>query len=341
ENGFKLFGRGGEKLTVAAERRIEQRFREDVPRAEKPAGRASVRPAAVMEYVDFAVGTLPPGVRLDGLKVVVDCAHGATGVSTPAALVRLGAEVVTTHTEGDGLRINEGCGSLHPEAVREAALRPGGAIGLAHDGDGDRLVMVDELGDVVDGDRVLGLIADRLARLGELNGGRVVGTVLSNRGLERWLEGRGLQFHRSEVGDRNVWQMMKHHDADLGGEPSGHTILRRLLSTDDALLTGLQVLGVMAVTGRPLCELVAPIPLLPRQTLNLEVRRKPALEEVPAVALASAEARRMLHDDGRLVVRYSGTEAVARIQVEGPDTALLSEALELVAGAFRSAGIAA
>lgn len=340
ENGFKLFGAGGEKLPMSVEDRVERVFRAPSPPPLGAGGRRTARLHAAEEYVEFAVRTVPAGLDLRGVRVVVDCARGATGRTTPAALRRLGAEVTAIAADGDGARINEQCGSLHPETVREVVLESGALVGLAHDGDGDRLVLVDERGRVVGGDEVLGLIATALWARGELNGGHVVGTILSNGGLERWLTGRGLVFHRSEVGDRNVWQLMRRTNADLGGEPSGHTILRRLLRTDDALLTALQVLALLASSGRRLGELADEIPLLPQLARNLRVRRKPPLEDVPAVLAATTAARAVLNGDGRLIVRYSGTEPVARILAEGPDAGLLKALVDSVAHAFVSAGLA-
>ncbi|NUQ00975.1 MAG: phosphoglucosamine mutase [Armatimonadetes bacterium] len=339
ENGFKLFGPGGEKLTERTEARIEAAFEQG---GGPTAGRGGqvTRTDAAAEYVDFAVGTVPAGTDLRGLKVAVDCARGAASATTPLALQRLGMEVVTTCCDADGARINQACGSLHPDHVRDVARRCGASIGLAHDGDGDRLVLVDEQGEVVNGDRILGLSALALRDRGELTGGRVVGTIISNFGLESWLRDHGLTFLRADVGDRNVWKMMRHHEADLGGEPSGHTILRRLSRTDDALLTALHVLALMASSGRELHDLASHIPLLPQDGADLRVRSKPALESVPEVAAAMQQASQLLRDRGRMVVRYSGTEPVARILAEGWDPPLLNRAVGMVAQAFQLAGIA-
>ncbi len=340
ENGFKLFGPRGEKVTEALEARVERAMARSWPASAAP-GRLQVMADAAERYVDFALGTVPAGVDLHGLKIAVDCARGATAGTTPAALTRLGAEVITTCCEPDGARINDACGSLHPETVQALAREHSANLGLAHDGDGDRLVLIDERGELLCGDRILGLTAAVLGARGELNGGHVVGTILSNIGLEHWLRDRGLNFHRSEVGDRNVWTMMRRHNADLGGEPSGHTILRRLSHTDDALLTALHVLSLKALSGRDLHDLAADIPLVPQLTANLRVHRKPPLESLPPVCDAVNQAQTLLRDNGRMVLRYSGTEAVVRILVEGPDTSLLRQVTGLLSTALHTAGIAA
>ncbi len=340
ENGFKVFGPGGEKLSEEVEARVAAAFAAEPGPAATRGGFAERRHAAE-EYVDFAVSTVPAGARLAGLKIALDCARGATSVTTPLALARLGVELETTCCDTDGSRINESCGSLHPETVAAVAREHGADVGLAHDGDGDRLVLVDELGEVVCGDRILGLTAAAMYERHELTGDAVVGTILSNFGLERWLREQGLTFYRSDVGDRNVWNMMRRHDVDLGGEPSGHTIIRPLSRTDDALLTALHVLALMSVTGRRLHDLSSGIPLVPQATRNVRVAHKPSLASLPSVQTAIGEAERQLNGDGRLVVRYSGTEPLARILAEGPDPEMLSQVVTRVASSFAAAGVAA
>ncbi|MCC7495619.1 MAG: phosphoglucosamine mutase [Fimbriimonadaceae bacterium] len=341
DNGFKLFGAGGEKLPVRLEARLAAIFEtpaELAPTSARGAWRTD--PGAAARYVGYAVSTFPGGLDLRGLTIVVDAAHGATGWTTPAALRQLGATVVPLACDLVGEQINAGCGSLHPGQVAAAVRACGATLGLAHDGDGDRLVLVDERGEVVDGDRILGLTAHWLQRQGALTGGRVVGTILSNSGLERWLCGHGLTFHRAAVGDRNVWTMMRQHNADLGGEPSGHTIVRRLSRTDDALLTALQVLALVVSSGRTLHELAQRIELLPQHSLDLPVGRQPEWQAVAPVARAVAAARATLGAPGRVVVRYSGTEPVARILAEGPQPAVLQAAVAQIADGFRRAGLA-
>lgn len=335
QNGFKVFGPGGEKLPWPLEHRIETAF--DATLKDAPARGTLTRVAyAAAQYVEFALRTVPESMRLDGLRIAVDCAHGATCATTPLALARLGAKVVPVCCEPDGAKINDHCGSLHPELVQHHAARAGAELGLAHDGDGDRLVLIDECGELVCGDRILGLSAAGLQSRGELSRDCVVGTILTNYGLERWLDGRGVRLSRSEVGDRNVWQMMRQEGADLGGEPSGHTILRRLARTDDALLTALHVLALRQSSGLTLHELAADIPMVPQVTANLRVHAKPAMETIPGLPLALAEARRQLAGEGRVIVRYSGTEPVARILVEGPSAPVLQQVVGLLTSAFAS-----
>ncbi|MBI5831327.1 MAG: phosphoglucosamine mutase [Armatimonadetes bacterium] len=339
DNGFKLFGPGGEKVTAACERAIETLFWANEP-VGAARGTLSPRPHAADEYVDFAVGTMPAGLSLRGLKVAVDCGHGATAYTTPTALARLGVDVVAINADDQGELINASCGSQHPAAVREAADRCGAALGLAHDGDGDRVVFVDEQRATVDGDRIIGLTAQAMARRGELDGQAVVGTVLSNIGLELWLREQGIALHRSRVGDRNVWLKMLELGAVIGGEPSGHLIFRRLLSTDDALLTAMQLLAVVAESGRPLCELAQQVALVPQAVKNVRVLAKPELEGLSPVSEAIAAGRALLNGHGRLIVRYSGTENLARIMAEGPDAGLLGQVVGFVETAFGVAGLA-
>ena len=333
QNGFKVFGAGGEKIGWPVEHRIETAFDRALPDAPERGGLTRVE-AAAEQYVTFALATVPRSMRLDGVKIAVDCARGATCHTTPLALERLGAKVVPVCCEPDGAHINEACGSLYPELVQHHAARTSAALGLAHDGDGDRLILVDEQGEVVCGDRILGLSAAGLQERDELTRNRVVGTVLSNFGLERWLGERGVDFARAEVGDRNVWQMMRKQGADLGGEPSGHTIFRRLARTDDALLTALHVLALRQSSGLTLHELARRIPMVPQVTANLRVKAKPELEAIPGLPLAMAEAQRLLDGEGRVVVRYSGTEPVARILAEGPDKAVLQDVVGMLSTAF-------
>jgi phosphoglucosamine mutase len=340
ENGFKLFGPGGEKVFEDVEADVERLFWDGAPVGSAP-GRQSTLATAAEEYVEFAIGTLPAGQNLRGLKVAVDCGHGATSVTTPAALERLGLTVVTVNADHDGTRINADCGSQHPRAVMALAESSGADLGLAHDGDGDRVVFVDEKRQVVDGDRLIGLTARALAARGELGSRHVVGTVLSNIGLEKWLAGQGLTLHRAAVGDRNVWRQMLALGADIGGEPSGHVIFRRLLPTDDALLTALQVLSVTAEAGRSLAELASAVPMMPQAVRNVWVKSKPKLDGLSPVHESITAAKALLNGDGRLIVRYSGTESLARIMAEGPDTHLLGQVVGLVETAFRVAGLAA
>lgn len=341
DNGFKLFGPGGTKVSETLEAAVEQVFVAGPSTAATRGQRLVWGAAAREEYVDFILSTLPPGTRLDGLKLALDCAHGSTWQTTPAALERLGAQVVTMAADDDGASINHCCGSQHPEAVRALADEHGAHLGLAHDGDGDRVVLVDEDRHTVDGDRIIGLCAEALHARGELPGGHIVGTVMTNIGLELWLKRRGLTLHRAKVGDRNVWTKMVELGAQLGGEPSGHLIFRQLLPTDDALLTALHFLAIAATGHQRVADLAAGIPLAPMVLHNLKVTARPALETIPAVSEAIGAARVRLNGSGRVLVRYSGTELLARIMAEGEDDGLLHEVVSEVAAAFRHAGLAA
>lgn len=341
ENGFKLFGPGGEKVCEGLERLVEEAFASvELRRAPNP-GRLLRRLDATERYVAWAISTMPAGVDLRGLTIAVDCARGATRRTTPMALRMLGANVIAVADEDDGARINAGCGSLHPEFVRAAAARCQADIGMAHDGDGDRLLVIDEEGQTVCGDKILGIAARGLRERGELTGGHVVGTILSNIGLEHWLSSQGCQFHRSAVGDRNVWMLMRKHDAAVGGEPSGHMMFRRLAPTDDALISAIQVLAHMTRSGLRLCDLAREIPLVPQKSLNLRVSSKPAIDSLAPLRSAMHQADRLLGSRGRVIVRYSGTEPMARILAEGPDTAVLGQVVNLLHSAFQTAGVTA
>jgi phosphoglucosamine mutase len=323
DNGIKLFGPDGFKLSDETEAEIEATMDGSlIGRLAGPSrlGRASRLDDAGGRYIEAAKATFPRGLRLDGLKIVVDCANGAAYRVAPAVLWELGAEVIRIGVSPDGFNINRGCGSTVPGFLCDEVRRHGAHVGLALDGDADRLVMSDETGAVIDGDQILGLIARSWSDAGRLTGGGVVATVMSNLGLERFLASSGMQLHRTAVGDRYVVERMRADGLNVGGEQSGHMILSDYATTGDGLLAALQVLAVLVEDGRPaseVCRVFAPLP----QTLkNVRFAGESPLDK-PRVQAAIGDAEAELSGTGRLLIRKSGTEPLIRVMAEGEDEA--------------------
>ncbi len=341
DNGIKLFGPDGYKLSDRVEARIEARMAsgmaEDLASPED-LGRAMRLEDAVGRYIEFVKNTFPKGRTLDELKVVVDCANGAAYKVAPTVLHELGAEVIALGVEPDGFNINLGCGSTNADAMTKEVAAQGADIGLALDGDGDRLVVCDEKGALLDGDQLMALVASCWQRTKQLAGGGVVATVMSNLGLERYLEGLGLKLVRTQVGDRYVIEKMRELGFNLGGEQSGHIILGDYATTGDGLTAALQVLAALAQAGRPASEVVRlfePYPQLLRsvQTNGTKPLRNAKVKRVIRDAEASLGGR------GRLVVRESGTEPVIRVMAEGDDVALIGHLVDdIVEAIARAAG---
>ncbi|WP_194745051.1 phosphoglucosamine mutase [Thermaurantiacus tibetensis] len=337
DNGIKLFGRDGYKLSDADEEAIEALIEAELPRAQHQAiGRARRIDDARGRYIHAVKASFPEGARLDGLKVALDCANGAAYRVAPEALWELGAELVTLGVEPNGLNINDGCGSTHPEELAAAVTASGADIGIALDGDADRLILVDERGRIVDGDQILALIARSLASAGQLRGGAVVATVMSNLGLERHLAGLGLGLVRTPVGDRHVLAEMRARGCNLGGEQSGHMILADHATTGDGLVAALQVLAVLVAQARPASEVLHLFDPVPQLLKNVRFERGRPLED-PRVKAAIARAEAELGTRGRLLVRPSGTEPVIRVMAEADDEALVARAVEDVCEAVRAA----
>ncbi len=341
DNGIKFFSGDGLKLPDVVEDQIEalmkggglDRIR---PRA-REIGKAFRIGDAVGRYIEHVKNSLLKGLEFPGMRVVVDCANGAAYRVSPAVLRELGAEVISLNVEPDGLNINQDCGSLHPEGLRQAVLRHRAQVGFAHDGDADRVIFVDEKGSLVDGDQILALCALDLQAQGRLQDQTVVATVMSNLGLELCLREAGVKLVRAAVGDRYVLEEMLKGSYVLGGEQSGHIIFLEHSTTGDGIVTALQVLAVMQRTGKPLSALAGCMVKLPQTLVNVRVRRKDPLESLPAVqeAIRNAEAR--LGAEGRLLVRYSGTEPLARVMAEGRDPAGIQAATQDVARAIQAA----
>jgi phosphoglucosamine mutase len=339
DNGIKLFGPGGVKLSEATEAAIEAatEARLAAPRI-GPAGVHRPEPGRIRAdlstrhgwYVDALVATAPP---LGGLRVVVDCANGAAATVAEAVYRGAGAEVTTINVETDGERINDRCGATHLEAVRAAVVEQGAELGIAHDGDADRCLAVTADGDEVDGDAILAILAIDLHRRGALRGDAIAATVMSNLGLSRLLRGYGIDVVTTPVGDRSVTERMRADGLVLGGEQSGHVVLLDHASTGDGLLTALHLMGAVAASGRTLAELAAMVVRLPQVLLNVAVTdRDHALElAAPVAATASAE----LGDDGRVLVRASGTEPLVRVMVEATDERVAQDLAARIADAIR------
>jgi phosphoglucosamine mutase len=337
DNGIKLFGPDGYKLSDDDEMAIEALLEEEIPLAEPRAiGRARRIDDAQGRYIHFAKATFPEHLRLDGLKIVIDCAHGAAYKVAPAALWELGAEVIAIGVAPDGFNVNEQVGSTHPKALQLKVLESGADIGIALDGDADRLIVVDERGQVVDGDQLMALIASRAAEAGTLKGGALVATVMSNLGLERFLESKGIALHRANVGDRHVLELMRDRGCNVGGEQSGHIILSDHATTGDGLVAALQVLAALVGSGKPASELLHLFDPLPQLLKNVRFKGGAPLEaDSVKAAIAAGEAK--LAGQGRLLIRKSGTEPLIRVMAEGEDKALVGLVVDDICAAVAAA----
>jgi phosphoglucosamine mutase len=325
DNGIKLFGPDGIKLSDDAEAEIEALMASDLSNrlaASAALGRAARLVDAAGRYIETAKATFPRGRRLDGLKIVLDCAHGAAYKVAPAALWELGATVIPVGVAPDGFNINRGCGSTVPGLLCAKVLEHHADLGIALDGDADRLLLADEHGALIDGDQILALIAAKFQREGRLAGGGIVATVMSNLGLERHLAAQGLALHRTRVGDRYVAEHMRAHGLNVGGEQSGHLILSDYATTGDGLIAALQVLAALVDANRPAsetCRLFAP---LPQRLRNVRINGHDPMRS-PAVQSAIADAEHTLNGHGRLLIRPSGTEPLIRVMAEAEDESMV------------------
>jgi phosphoglucosamine mutase len=339
DNGIKIFGPDGYKLSDAQELEIERRL-DDPSLLEAAApneiGRAKRIDDAQARYIEFAKRTFPKDPNLDGLRIVIDTANGAAYKTAPTALWELGAEIIPIGDDPNGFNINDKCGSTAPDVMREKVREMRADIGIALDGDADRLIVVDERGNVIDGDQLMALIATAWQARGQLLGGGLVATIMSNLGLERYLAGKQLQLVRTQVGDRYVVEHMREHGFNVGGEQSGHIVLSDFSTTGDGLLAALQILSEVVRLGKPVSEVCKVFEPLPQVLKNVKFKSGKPLED-SHVKLAIDDAKARLGNSGRLVIRPSGTEPLIRVMAEGDDDGLVHKIVDDLCGVIAKA----
>lgn len=338
DNGIKFFGPDGFKLSDAAEAEIEALVAIGVdPVAAPNIGRAQRIDDGRFRYVERVKSTFPRQLSLDGLKVVVDCANGAAYRVAPEALWELGAIVIPVGTTPNGQNINKGCGSMHPQTAAETVVAHGADVGICLDGDADRVILLDEQGNVGNGDQFMGLMAARWAAEDRLKGGALVATVMSNLGLERYLQGKGVGLERTSVGDRYVVERMRSGGFNLGGEQSGHIVMTDYATTGDGLMAGLQFLAAMIETGKPASEVMHVFDPVPQLLKNVRYTAGQTPLELGSVKAAIAEAEAQLAGNGRLLIRKSGTEPLIRVMAESEDEGVLNASVDHVVSAVEAA----
>lgn len=338
DNGIKLFGPDGYKLPDSVELAIEEEIFRQLAHLTTPPQQtisAAVNEADRTEYVRFLLAAVP-GLSLNGRRIVIDCANGAASSVAPQLFANLGGEVIITNASPDGRNINEACGALHPEIVAAQVKHRKASMGITFDGDADRALFADENGHVVNGDAVLLLAGRDLQARGLLTNSTVVATTMSNMGLEAALKRSGIQMLRAAVGDKYVLEQMMATGAALGGEQSGHIIFTGRSTTGDGLLTALLLLDIVHRSGKSLAELVADLKVFPQVIVNVKVREKKPLDGIPTVVAAIRAAEAELADSGRVVIRYSGTEALARVMIEAESEPLMRHHADTIAAAIRT-----
>ena len=331
DNGIKFFGPDGFKLSDADEAEIEALIEAGVEPAQPTnIGRAKRIDDGRFRYQERVKSTFPSDLRLDGLKVVVDCANGAAYRTAPEVLWELGADVIPLGTSPDGTNINAGCGSTQPQLAAAAVVSHGADVAICLDGDADRVILIDETGQVADGDQIMALMAARWAEESRLQGGVLVATVMSNLGLERFLDGRGLRLERTGVGDRYVVEAMRRGGWNLGGEQSGHVVMTDYATTGDGLMAGLQFLAEMCRTGQPASALARSFEPVPQLLKNVRYAADATPLDSSSVKLAIADAEERLNGSGRLLIRKSGTEPLIRVMAECEDEGLLTDVVDSI-----------
>jgi phosphoglucosamine mutase len=341
DNGIKFFRYDGYKLDDAVERRIEQLVFSGEIESVRPTageiGQAKRIDDALGRYVEFAKASYPKGMTLEGMHIALDCANGAAYKSSPCVLRELGARLTVGHHAPNGRNINADCGSTHPEEISRLVRSSGASIGIAHDGDADRSILCDETGEVVDGDEILAIAAVDAIRRGELARNTLVATVMSNFGLDDCLRAHGGKVLRTAVGDRYVIEAMVRENLNIGGEQSGHMIFRDFGTTGDGLVSALQILRIVMETGKPLSELKKILIKYPQAQRNLRVSRKPPFNELAEVSALMTETEKALEGQGRVLLRYSGTEPKVRLLIEGRDHGQINAQADRIAAALQSA----
>lgn len=334
DNGIKFFNRDGYKLSDQTEMEIQKLVETGFEGDQRPigedVGKAFRVEDALGRYVEFVKLSFPKTLTLDGLKIVIDCAHGAAYKSAPMVLWELGAEVVSLGIKPNGTNINLDCGALFPQTMADEVKRQKANIGIALDGDADRVILCDENGTLIDGDQAIALCAMALAEEGLLQKKKIVGTIMTNMGVENYLKELGFEMVRTAVGDRYITEEMIKHGYQLGGEPSGHIIFADHGTTGDGLVAALQVLARMVKSGRKLSELVREIPLYPQVSAAIRVKEKRPLTDLPQLSAAITDLETRLKGKGRAVVRYSGTEPVLRLMIEGENQKLIQSELDIL-----------
>jgi phosphoglucosamine mutase len=341
DNGLKVFSGAGFKLSDEQEAAIEDlmlggRLPEMVP-APHDMGRAYRLDDAAGRYIVFLKNTFPRTLSMEGMKIVLDTANGATYRVAPHAFTELGADITVIHDEPNGLNINDNCGSQHTGDLKKAVVETGAAIGLAFDGDGDRLIAVDERGNEITGDQILIICAKMLKDEGKLTNDLVVSTIMSNLGLRIACKRHGFEHHASKVGDRYVLEDMQRLGAVIGGEESGHMIFLEHHTTGDGILTAMQLLAAMLKSGKPLSELAKLMDVFPQKLINVDVKSKPDIESVPQIVEAIKQVEAKLGEEGRVLVRYSGTQNMCRVMVEGPTKEVTETYATLLADVVKTA----
>ncbi len=337
DNGIKFFGPDGFKLSDEAEAEIERLvFAEVAPAKAENIGRAKRIDDGRSRYLERVKGTFPAGLRLDGMKVVIDCANGAAYRAAPDVLWELGAEVIPLGVDPDGFNINDGVGSTKPRAAQAKVIETGADVGICLDGDADRVVLIDEKGQLADGDQIMALFAARWADEGRLKGHTLAATVMSNLGLERYLAERSILLHRTPVGDRHVVEAMRRYGLNLGGEQSGHIVMTDYATTGDGMIAGLQFLAEMVRGGRKASELARNFETVPQLLRNVRFEQGQAPLEIGSVKKAISDAEARLEGSGRLLIRKSGTEPLIRVMAECEDEVLLTQVVGDVVNAVEA-----
>jgi len=340
DNGIKIFSRTGYKLPDVEEDEIEElissgRIR-DIRSTADDIGKARRIDDAMGRYIVFCKNTFPDDVSIEGMKIVLDCANGATYKVAPIVFSELGAEVSAIHVSPNGLNINDNCGSQFTQDLRAKVIETSAAIGLAFDGDGDRLIVIDEKGDELTGDQIIAICVRMYKERGWLNNNLVITTVMSNFGFNLAMKEMRINQGISQVGDRYVLEMMKAENATVGGEPSGHMIFHNHHTTGDGIISALQLLAAIKYSGQPLSELAKVMSMSPQHMINIDVREKPPIEEIDALQDAIRTAEEELQNKGRILIRYSGTQRLCRVMVEGPTDEMTHRLCENLAEVVRS-----